>query len=71
MEIFVHALGGVELNARSFLHLKNLLKISWLLVSGTSRRWTQRRDVENIPLGNVATLVSNITTLKIYLSGTS
>ena len=40
-----------------FLYLeKKIVKISWVLVSGTSRRWTQCRDVENVPLGHVATL---------------
>ena len=39
-----------------------------MLVSGTSRRWTQHRVVENINLGHVATLDSNVVSLKTYVS---
>ena len=71
MKSFVQALGGVDLNTRIFSILrKNFVKISWMLVSGTYRRWTQRRDVANIPLRHVATLDSNVATLKTYFSAT-
>ena len=71
MTSFVQFLGGVDLNAGSFSILRNFfVKISWMLGSRTSRRWTQRRDVENIPLGHIASLDSNIATLKTYFSAT-
>ena len=45
MTSFVHALGGVDLNAGSFsIFRKKFVKISWMLVSGTSRRWTKHRN---------------------------
>ena len=79
MESFVQALGGVELNAGSFLHLENFFtnflvfglgNVATLKIylSGTSQRRKhtslQCRDVENRPLYNVATLDSNVATLK-------
>ena len=52
MESFVQALGGVEQNARSFLHLKNFCKN--FLVNGLRNVATLKK----IPLGNIATLDS-------------
>ena len=71
MESCVQDLGGVELNAESFLHFEKFCK-TFLVVSlrnvakldSTSRSWTQRRDVEIIPLENIATLDSNFAMLK-------
>ena len=72
MTSFMQALRGVDLNAGSFSILRKfIVKISWMLVSGTSRHWTQRRNIENIPLGHVMTLDSNVATLKTYFFVTS
>ena len=49
---------------RVFYTDKISVKISWLMVSGTSRHWTQRRDVKKKPLGNVVMFGINIVTWK-------
>ena len=64
MASFVQALGGVELNAESFLHLENFCKN--FLVDGLENvtTLTQCRNVEKIPLGNVVTFKINVLTWK-------
>ena len=60
MASFMQALGGVELNARSFLHFENFCKNFLVYGLENVMTLTQSRDVEKIPLGNVATFRINV-----------